>query len=421
MHLRFLSFAGATSIALLVNACGSSPARSTAPDGGSSDARTEMETGSPPPLDSGTGDATSDVGAHVDASPMGDAGGPITGLPTEMWTWVPFPEAHCRDGSTTGIGVNLNPASSKLMIFLEGGGACFNALTCSENPANFGQTAFTELATGTADFTLNAGILDRTNAANPVQDWSFVYIPYCTGDVHAGNNVATIAGANGGDGGVQMFVGYVNMTDYLTRIVPTFPTVSQVLLAGMSGGGFGVAVNYPQVAKAFGSTPVAMLDDSGPFMEDPYLATCLQSSVRTLWGLDSTATVVCGAACSTPSSYFLDYAKNTITTYPSAVFGLADSTDDDTISVFFGFGFQNCMSFQQLTGTQFTAGLQDIRTQLAASPNFGAYVFSGTDHTSIQSASFYTRVAGGSDGGTGVLMTDWVAALVNGTVTNAGP
>ena len=30
------------------------------------------------------------------------------------------------------------------------------------------------------------GIFDFTNAANPVKDWSGVYVPYCTGDVHFG-------------------------------------------------------------------------------------------------------------------------------------------------------------------------------------------------------------------------------------------
>ena len=56
-------------------------------------------------------------------------------MPSEKWTWVPVPGSHCRDGSATGFGINVNPASKNLMIFLEGGGACFNALTCGMNPA----------------------------------------------------------------------------------------------------------------------------------------------------------------------------------------------------------------------------------------------------------------------------------------------
>jgi hypothetical protein len=61
---------------------------------------------------------------------------PITGLTIGAWTWVPFPRALCRDGSSTGIGVNLGN-SDHLMIFVEGGGACFNLATCNGNPSSF--------------------------------------------------------------------------------------------------------------------------------------------------------------------------------------------------------------------------------------------------------------------------------------------
>ena len=61
----------------------------------------------------------------------------ITGLQPEKWTWVPFADAKCRDGSSTGIAVNPSSGSDKLMIFLQGGGACFNATTCAGNPSSF--------------------------------------------------------------------------------------------------------------------------------------------------------------------------------------------------------------------------------------------------------------------------------------------
>ena len=36
-----------------------------------------------------------------------------------------------------------------------------------------------------------AGISDFQNAENPFADWYQVFIPYCTGDVHWGNNTET--------------------------------------------------------------------------------------------------------------------------------------------------------------------------------------------------------------------------------------
>jgi hypothetical protein len=62
----------------------------------------------------------------------------------------------------------------------------------------------------------------------------------------------------------QKFVGYAVISLYLQRLVETFSGVTQVLLTGMSAGGFGAAANYLQVARSFGSVHVYLLDDSGP-------------------------------------------------------------------------------------------------------------------------------------------------------------
>ena len=349
-------------------------------------------------------------------TPM-DGGRAVLTEPTpEVWTYIAIDGAKCRDGSSTGIAVNLNPASQNLMIFLEGGGACFNELTCGDNPSSFGPsdmpTFFPSEADGGAPIA-GHGIMDR-NPANPVSDWNFVYIPYCTGDIHAGNNPA---GVVDGVSGAQAFVGYNNVDLDLQRIVATFSNAPQVLLTGASGGGFGAAANYVHVQRAFGSVPVSMIDDSGPYMEDPYLATCLQNEVRTLWGLDATVGADCAGACNDPSRFFLDFAKNVVTKNPERQFGLMESTDDGTISVFFGFGEDDCNVpiFAQETATMFTAGLDDIRTNLAANTNAGTFYFPGTDHTSLESGDYYTRVAGTTP------LTTWVGALVGGSTSNVGP
>jgi Pectinacetylesterase len=258
--------------------------------------------------------------------------------------------------------------------------------------------------------------MDRTDANSPVKDWNIVYVPYCTGDVHAGSNpAATVSGLTA----TQSFVGYVNVGLYLKRLVPTFSNATQVLLTGISAGGFGAAANYDQVAKAFGNVPVDMLDDSGPLMEDPFLPSCLQDSFVSLWGLDKTLLTACGADCvgdgGGTNNYLIGYLKHMAKTYPSRKFGLMDSVDDGTITNFFGFGANNCTGFTQVTADVFTAGLNDIRTQMASETNFGAYYFPGTEHTTLGSSSFDTRVAGTTK------LSDWVTAFIGGTVTNAGP
>ncbi|HEX7480235.1 MAG TPA: pectin acetylesterase-family hydrolase [Polyangiales bacterium] len=367
-----------------------------------------------------------------------DGGAQITGLKPKTWTWVPFAGAHCSDGSSTGIGINVNPKSTKLMIYLEGGGACFNATTCLITPSCFPESGscstgtFASWKDGTASRLPSSplrGIFDRANAQNPVGDWNMIYVPFCTGDVFAGTNPS---GQVPGVTGTHEFVGYTNLGLYLDRLVPTFPNVKQVLLTGVAAGGFGAVINYLRVAKAFGSVPVQMLDDSGPLMSAPYVPKCLQAQWGKLWGIDAIMLPTCGTDCPDPTNYYIDAQKHVINLFPKRQFGLIDATRDGIISQFYGFGANDCAPASVPTAVPaqtYLEGLQDIRTKLAGSPNFGSFFFDGTDHPTLATAKFYTLTAGGStsaDGGTsggggGVLLTDWIKQFLAGTVTNAGP
>ncbi|MGO9838854.1 MAG: pectin acetylesterase-family hydrolase [Polyangiaceae bacterium] len=353
------------------------------------------------------------------------------------WQFVPVEGTMCRNGSPTGIALNLNPSSKQLMIYLEGGGACFNSITCGMNPESFPNpttnpttctasdgaacVSFSERLGGAEG---SAGIFNRADTANPVADWNFVYVPFCTGDIHAGNKPnGTIAGVTG----VQQFVGYANVARDLARIVPTFPGLTKVLLTGISAGGFGAAANYPQVARAFGGVPVYDLDDSGPFMEAPYLASCLQAEQVTNWGLDKTVLADCGSDCPDPSNYTIDATIHTLKMYPNVPFGLVDDTGDSVISLFFGFGNDNCTAaIGELSESTYTMGLLDARAKVSAYKNAGSFIFQGTVHTSLGGSTLDTVTANldddaGTDAGTELLST-WVSTLVNsGTVTNVGP
>ena len=364
-----------------------------------------------------TGDAGSDGASSGDAGPVVDAGppgSPITGLTLGQWTWVDIAGAKCRDGTPTGIGVNLGSDTTRLMIFLEGGGACFNGTTCASNPSHFDSTTF---AVQFAPAEGTAGIFSRSDVQNPVKDWTMVYVPYCTGDVHAGN--ATDVQVPGFPG-KQQFVGYVNMDLVLGRLVPTFPFAAKLLLTGHSAGGFGAALNYVHVARAFGSgVHVDLVDDSGPLMANPYMAACLEQSFVQLFGLTSLIASDCGSDCTDPGNDMVAYWKHLPKTYPDRQFGFVDSAGDSVIASFFGYGASNCTAFTPIPSATYEAGLLDMRTQVAAYPNIGSFLFPGTSHTSLVSA-YTTRSATGGDGGT-VLLEQWVSALVSGTVANVGP
>ena len=104
------------------------------------------------------------------------------------WTWIPLQDTLCRDGSKTGIGVRLLPDASAVMIYLQGGGACYDAKSCEQNAnapiagQNFSRAKFDDWVKTLG----NQGVFNTENPSNPVARWNHVYVPYCTGDLHGG-------------------------------------------------------------------------------------------------------------------------------------------------------------------------------------------------------------------------------------------
>jgi hypothetical protein len=360
----------------------------------------------------GTAGAAGMTGPVDQPEPFKPTGDVITGT-DKQWQWIAFPDSKCRDGSAAGIGVSLNSASKKLMIYLEGGGACFDAGTCAQNPASV--TSQSPAA--------ETGLFDRSKMENPVRDWNFAYVPYCTGDVHIGDNEnVTVPGVTG----MQQFVGRRNLQAFLNRLVPTFSKADQVLLTGVSAGGFGASSNIEFVQWTFGSVPVVMIDDSGPAMSNKYLPSCLTDTYRMVWGLDKTILKLCGSDCPAGGDYTVDYVKHLAKVSSGTMAGLIESNQDQVIRWFYGIGTNNgandCKGALLLTpmdGMLFEQGLLDYRKLLMQShPNFGTYFPPSTQHTWLGGASFYTASAGTP----AVKMVDWVTAILEGKpATHVGP
>ena len=323
----------------------------------------------------GGGDAGPDAGADAGllVLPPGPPSAPIVAEP-RRWTWVPIEGAECMNGSPTGIGINPSTSTKKLLIVLEGGGACFNDTTCTVGTINALGFGPLELAAELAVMGYS-GTLSRTLGVNVFAEWSYVFIPYCTGDVHAGAN-------RSGPGG-RHHVGFENIRLALARLVPTFPAAEQVVISGSSAGGFGAAYNFDQVQQAFAAVPVTLLDDSGPMMPDEFLKPCLQAQMRAAWGLDQTLPADC-AACRPPNEAGLaNYAEYLAAKYPDRRFGLISSTGDAVIRTFFGFGNSaDCSSPAAFPAQDFEDGLVALRERMhPAHPNFRVYYPRSELHT----------------------------------------
>jgi hypothetical protein len=161
-------------------------------------------------------------------------------------------EAICYTGSR--YQVNVRPGSvNKVLLYLEGGGACWNQQTC------FGPAP---LAKGFAGPAISAGALSASNPENPFVGWHVVYAPYCDGSVFGGDNIPVYNNRRAFHHGVQ------NLSAAVTRMLEEFPDPEQIVVAGSSAGGFGTYTGYGVVRVAYPETQILVFDDSGPGIQN---------------------------------------------------------------------------------------------------------------------------------------------------------
>jgi hypothetical protein len=281
------------------------------------------------------------------------------------WTWVDVPGSSCADGTPTGFAINPAPAGSPgLLLFLEGGGACWDATTCwgPVSTAFYVQTGYDQLAFETDPQVAAIYLLDRANPANPFAAMNMVYVPYCTGDVFAGNRVTTLSYL--GIGHETHFVGYENLGLYLEYVRSTFPGANRVWLAGDSAGGFGAALNFDHVQRALPNARVDVLDDSGQPIEP---APGLWSTWTAAWNVQLPQGCT---ACATSVGAFVDEYR---TLYPGHRFGLVSYEYDTVISTFMG-----------LSLPQFQTELYGLAAHVDATwPDARYFVLPGASHVGL--------------------------------------
>lgn len=139
-----------------------------------------------------------------------------------------------------------------------GGGACWSAATCALTSPTFSEdTSFIAAlfdtvpptrsgspgAVGISDRIRDSGIADP---AAPEYDWTHVYIPYCTGDLHWGNASVTYM-----PGVTIHHNGAVNAQAAITWTLSNLPSPTAALVTGCSAGGYGSLFWAAKIAATY--------------------------------------------------------------------------------------------------------------------------------------------------------------------------
>src|SRR5690606_8106112 len=147
---------------------------------------------------------------------------------------------------------------NKVLVYYQGGGACWNFLTCSEFFPVFKE----RVTDGDDPSNFRSGFADLDDPNNPFRDWHAVFVPYCTGDVHWGD--AVVDHEMSGQTTTIHHKGFVNAQVAEKWAREHFVNPDQVFVTGSSAGSYGAIVNaLPLQEFAWPSTEFVVLGDGG--------------------------------------------------------------------------------------------------------------------------------------------------------------
>ena len=226
--------------------------------------------------------------------------------PGAYWTWQtirlsPSTGAVCGNGSPYKFFVSRVPHTRNTLIYMEGGGACWDYASCTgqtgvrgaRNPNGIPDDY---MALANPGASLVSPFVTRISPFDAVktQNWNIVYVPYCTGDVYSGDRVAVYTDPAGqAPPLVWHHNGLRNSRAVVAWLKNNLPRPTQMLSTGCSAGGTGSLTNYASLRRDLAPTRGFLINDSGPIFPTPqsgdpaqFPSVRLHGQIRSVWGLD---------------------------------------------------------------------------------------------------------------------------------------
>lgn len=302
------------------------------------------------------------------------------------WQWIDVPESVCGNGEPTGVAVNPSSSSEPWVIFFQGGGACWDVESCFvlKSAANIESGYTAARFQNEPDRSLY--IFDREDPENPFRDANFLYIPYCTGDLHNGDRITTYNAL--GQARDVHHRGAHNMTKILEALSASLRDATRIFMVGVSAGGYGAQFHYENVSNAAPRAEVLLLADGAPLV-NPVGGRLGQ--MDRAW--DFHAPEGC-EPCKTSFPAWLDYYDET---YPQRRFGLLTYDADQVIWLYFAYPLDG--SFQAAIHALLQTHYQD------GSLDSAAFVLPGGEHVMLHRGALQRD---------GVSLRQWISWWASG-------
>lgn len=331
------------------------------------------------------------------------------GLKKAQWNALsPGGQTTCSDGSPFQFFVWPGSRSTVVLNFLDGGG-CWNTQTCRDLKWYTRDTQAALEQLGPHAKVRPEGLINMTDARNPVKDATHVVITYCTADIHWGDKVSTY-----GDLGHSVTLrhkGAVNAKAVLDWVYANVPSPDAVLSTGCSAGSSGAIMWGAHAMEHYPQARHVVLGDSGAGIIPPgFLANTLATWNGTAsfpsWIPGFDADQVKGMA-----DVFALIGK----AYPKSQLSQVDNMKDRVQSKFYGLMVGDVNIPTSTWARLMVQGKNDIA---ARTPNFDAYLVDidgAADfdtHCIINKDEFFTLDE--FDGARDVKIADWLRDMLAG-------
>ncbi len=309
-----------------------------------------------------------------------------TSTPGGDWEQIPLDGAICARGTPYSFFVHSGDPA-KLMVYFQGGGACWDADTCKPG-GPFDSTVTADELTG------YKGIFDFGNAENPIANYSVVVVTYCTGDVHTGS--ATENYTVGDNSFTIDFNGFKNAAGVLDWTYAHYDQPSEVIVTGSSAGAYGAIFNAPYILAHYPGAQAVVLGDAGIGVISADWNGFDQ------WNTAANVATVPGYTGVKTGVGLTDSLYTAATTaFPKARFAEYTSFSDAVQTGFY--------TLEGGTAEDWNPAMQASLKTLDALPNFHAYVGWGSSHTVLVTPLFYQMQVNGER------FRDWFARLIDGS------
>jgi len=187
---------------------------------------------------------------------LSDGSCDVSAFPKDKTTLVfPGGDTRCIFSYSTEFSFQVIPGNNdKVLLYFQGGGACWDEFSTSHNFCSTDAIA--------SDL---VGVFDHTNAENPFKDYTVVQILYCSGDLHAGNVQRSYTDEEGvpvqqmGQNNVNSALNWIASQQASGQLAST---LTDLVIMGCSAGSIGAQIWAETALKQLAWNHAAVVPDS---------------------------------------------------------------------------------------------------------------------------------------------------------------